>query len=719
MASRIKLLPENLINRIAAGEVVERPASILKELLENSLDADATRIEVDIESGGKKLIRVADNGCGLNREELFLCLERHATSKLSAESDLFSINTLGFRGEALPSIASVSRMIITSQPENEPGHRLKVEGGRIVDLSPAPTNQGTIIEVKDIFFNVPARRKFLKTEATETAHLIEVAQRYALSRPNLRLRFKDADKEILSVDEHNDLSSRALKILGREVASSLRPIKAEKEDLKIEGYLAGPETARTNSNLFVFVLGRPVRDKLLNRAIIQGYGRTLTQGRYPAGVIFIELDPARVDVNVHPAKTEVRFREPGIIFDTLSKAITMAVDVSPVAFQGLNNSKQSPWSAPSVGTSSKSNPPISIHLFPSPPGSNHSDGLGEEIGDAPKPTLLADDELQCNQLSLDIPRSKIGLDHLSREPKRIKNQNEGWESRRLFGPPTTTEQDEEREKRWLGPYFSMGRPSKGQKDELALPRPSPPWMVGGDGSKIEKSDPGSQDTTSEGRPETEETSEHDQSVLSPYLEGSLSTIRPLAQLHRSYILAQGPRALYIIDQHAAHERILFNSMKETLKKNGLPSQSLLLPETLELGPQEIIATERLLDHLKRLGFQLEPFGGSTWTLRGIPSLLDLKGAKEALIEILAAAKKNLRELDGAGLTTIIENLSGSWLYSLACRAAIKAGQQLAMEEMESLLHSLAEFGSGGFCPHGRPSAIVLSLDELEKRFGRS
>ncbi|MDR0622075.1 MAG: DNA mismatch repair endonuclease MutL [Deltaproteobacteria bacterium] len=694
MTSRIKLLPEHLINRIAAGEVVERPASVLKELLENSLDAGATRIDVDIEGGGKKLIRVADNGHGLNKEELFLCLERHATSKLSADSDLFDINTLGFRGEALPSIASVSKMTVTSQPENEPGHRLKVAGGKILDLSPAATNQGTVVEVRDLFYNVPARRKFLKTDATETAHLIEVTQRYALSRPNLRLRLRDGAREVIGVDEHNDTAARAMKILGREVAASLKLFRMEREDLKIEGYVTGPETSRTNQGLFVFVLGRPVRDKLLNKAIIQGYGRTLPHGRFPSGVIFIDLDPSKVDVNVHPAKTEVRFRDPGLIFDTLSKAVSGTIDVSPLAEKPyLGESDEITRSAQGIE-----------RPFPGETDPGHF-----SLGERPGRKLPAKGD---------------------KDEGRLSNERDG------------------RDKGFYLPHFSMGRAPKGPKLDLAGPPPTPPWMVDESGPDSPHS-PNANDTVTGvatgGNPETvadtvtgfaPETSP-EAALASRSVQGSQSPLATngvkavagyhdptegaivVGQLHQSYILAQGPGVLYVIDQHAAHERILFNSLKNALRENGVPSQGLLLPQTVEMGPQESIAVERLLKPLRHLGFQIEPFGERVWSLRGIPNMMTPKEATDAFLEIIASAKKRLRDLDGAGLDKTVEELSDTWLYGLACRAAVKAGDRLSYKEMVSLIDSLAKLGSGGYCPHGRPSTLVFTIADFEKRFGRT
>ncbi|MDR2387792.1 MAG: DNA mismatch repair endonuclease MutL [Deltaproteobacteria bacterium] len=667
MASRIKLLPENLINRIAAGEVVERPASVLKELVENSLDAGATRIEVDIESGGKKLIRVADNGHGLNREELFLCLERHATSKLSADSDLFAINTLGFRGEALPSIASVSKLTMVSQTANQSGHKLKVEGGKILDLSPAPSNQGTVIEVRDLFFNVPARRKFLKTEATETAHLIEVTQRYALSRTNLRLKLRDQGREILSVDEHNDSQSRVIKILGRELASKLLPFAKEQDDLKIDGYLCAPEAAKSGSNLFVFVSGRPVRDKLINKAIIQGYGRALPQGRLPSGVVFIDLEPSRVDVNVHPAKTEVRFREPGLIFDFLAKAVARAIDVSPLARPPRSQPQEMSQSHQGLANQGLAN-----------------QGLANQ---GPQDSGLK------NFLALKAPNP------LAQTSENGSNKEPEKSTSRLT-------------------RFSMGRAPKGPQLNLETALPSPPWMTQ---NGQDQARPGPELSEPLDSLKTLATSE--EPGASPRAAGPTVKLtekaKVLAQLQQSYILAEGPEALYIIDQHAAHERVLFNSMKESLRKHGLPSQGLILPETLELGHQESLAVEKLLKHLTHLGFNLEPFGDRVWSLRGIPTCLEPAAAQEALMEILASAKKRLRDFDGAGLQQIASDLSDTWLYGLACRAAVKAGDPLSQIEMEALIKALSELDSGGYCPHGRPSTIVLKLIDLEKGFGRT
>jgi DNA mismatch repair protein MutL len=648
MPSRIKLLPENLINRIAAGEVVERPASILKELLENSLDAGASRIEIQIEAGGKKLIRVTDDGCGMNKEELFLCLERHATSKLGPESDLMAIGTLGFRGEALPSIASVSKLTITSRPADEPdGHKAIIEGGRLLGIEPAPANPGTISEVRDIFFNVPARRKFLKTDATEEAHIQEAAERYALSRSGLSLKLFSGQREILSVDGQNDFQARAARIMGRETALSLRPFQYQEKDLSIHGWLGGPETAgRSNSALFLYVLGRPVRDRLLSRAVTQGYGRILPSGRWPSGIVFLDIDPARVDVNVHPAKIEVRFREPGYVFEALSGAVSKTV-------------------SPSQMVSLPAQPPTGPMV------------------DLPEP----------------LPRSADNVPRHYQDSRALKNT---WDHMPDGGDSSLRPEWYQAPNASTLPETEAGNSGQGLKgapSKAAAPSPDvpdlPPWM-------LEESGPGPGQAEPEGS----------------LPQANRDSIRIMGQLGQCYILAQCQEGLFIIDQHAAHERIVFNRLKEELARDGLSSQRQLFPETFELSPHQALAAQELKEPLRHIGFELEPFGGSTWVLKGIPSLLDQKAASQAILDILSAAQGSLRSLGGGGMASQVDEISDSWLHTMACRAALKAGHSLTQAEMAYLLKDLREAQSGGYCPHGRPAAILISFKELEKRFGR-
>ncbi|MDR1085394.1 MAG: DNA mismatch repair endonuclease MutL [Deltaproteobacteria bacterium] len=649
MASRIKLLPDNLINQIAAGEVIERPASILKELLDNSLDAGATRLEVEAVDGGKKLLRVTDNGCGLNKEELYLCLERHATSKIGPDSDLMNIQTLGFRGEALPSIGSVARLAITSSPSSDgPGHKIRLEGGRLMGLDPVPANQGTMVEVKDLFFNVPARRKFLKTDNTEKAHLLDVAQRYALSRPDIRLVFKDQDRVVFQVDSQQDLKARVAGIMGPDIARSLRTLSYSQDDLKITGYLGGPEWAgKSGAQLFLYVLGRPVRDRLLTKAVTQGYGRTLPTGRWPAGLIFLDLDPRRVDVNVHPAKTEVRFREAGEIFNVLTELAARVIQAPP-SLEPESFKINSPETDPKN--------PDQQDLSPPKPPSSPADSSGHHY--------------------------------------RVKTDYET-----SFGPKARTYPNFQK--------IKIRPPSPETLNQKALP--PPPWVDGPEepAEEAESYEPGSNPPKEAGnaislKPESKS-------------EGELAV---LGQLNRSYILAQGPEGLHIIDQHAAHERLVFNQLKENLALNGLPSQRALFPDTIELSPHQTLALDILGPGLSHLGFELEPFGGATYVIKGFPECIEPDMAKEAITEILDKAQHLLKTLEGAGLKEIITQMADTWLDSLACRAAVKAGQKLTEPEMENLLFELQKAKDGGYCPHGRPSSLVFTYRELEIKFGR-
>jgi DNA mismatch repair protein MutL len=694
VTSRIRLLPDDLVNRIAAGEVVERPGSILKELVENSLDAGADRVEVEAEAGGKRLIRVSDNGSGMNEEELLVCLERHATSKLGPDSDLTDIGTLGFRGEALPAIASVSRLTIVSSQGGSEGRKVTVEGGRIAGVSPAPANKGTTVEVRDVFFNTPARRKFLKSVPTEEAHLADACQRYALSRPGLAISLVSDGRELLRTAQGDGFPARLREACGPH-ASRFREFSWEGSGVSVRGALGGPEhSGRSGAGLFVFVLGRPVRDKLLLRAVSQGYGRTLQPGRYPAGAVFIDLDPSEVDVNVHPAKTEVRFRRPGTVFSSISQAVERAV-TAPLSVTGGS------WD-------------------PGGPGSG--DGLPEDGWDAPGPGAGP---------AYGGGAGDRGADHLGGGGGGVSGARAGGPGGGLSSRPV-----------WTGP--TLPRPSGG-----GLPGYGPPGSAGGSAGGPDPSGPaapgappgvpgapagpcpdsglglplpaapGPQAPAAVPRPDLPGPGGA-RACASPGIlpESGPRPLRPIAQLARTYILCEAPDGLRIVDQHAAHERIVFNRLRAALERDGLPSQNVLLPEAFELHPHERAALERLQAPLGHMGFRLEPFGGDTWILKGIPKILTQQAAAEALREILSAARGSYSQLDGAGTGETVREVSEAWLHTVACRAAVKAGHDLSLEEMEKLLADMAEAEAGGFCPHGRPSSLSITYAELEKRFGR-
>ncbi|MDR2945722.1 MAG: DNA mismatch repair endonuclease MutL, partial [Candidatus Adiutrix sp.] len=591
----IKLLPDALINRIAAGEVVERPAAVLKELVENSLDAGADRIDIEVENGGKKLIRVTDNGRGMGEEDLFLCLERHATSKLAKDADLMRIATLGFRGEALPSIGSVARLTITSALAGGEGHAVTVEGGRLMGLKPAPANRGTVVEVADLFRYVPARRKFLKSDHTESAHLLEVAQCYALSRPGLSLSFKDNGREALSVEARHDFKTRVYRVLGRAAAESLRPFEFQAEEsgegreaLRITGWLGGPEKAlRSTANMFVYVLGRPVRDRLLNRAAADGYGRILPPGHWPTAIIFIDIDPEAVDVNVHPAKAEVRFRRPGAVFSALSLAVSRTVGQAPpppeasgALLRPLGNPAEMdaaanlPWDTFEADASIPPRNPAEAPEPPAPHGSAEADAPPHQPWD----TFEADEILQ------------------SRGPAK----------------PDAPIQS-----------YNPAEPHEPASPPWMVAAPLPPSHGAGEAGEVHAAP----ETLLPGLDETSAERAESRPAV------NFEELRPLAQLYNSYILAEGSRGLYVIDQHAAHERILYNQLKEKLTQ-GLPGQSLLFPDSMDLPPRQALAAEKLIPHLAHIGFDLRHFGDRTFVLQSAPAILGGRDPWPPLLEML-------------------------------------------------------------------------------------
>jgi DNA mismatch repair protein MutL len=589
--SSIRLLSDQLINRIAAGEVVERPASVLKELLENSLDAGATRIEVDTEAGGRRLIMVSDNGRGMASDDLLLAIERHATSKISEDTDLLSIATLGFRGEALPSIGSVSRMTITSAPESDGhGRRVRLSGGKLLGVEDASRDRGTTVEVQDLFFNVPARRKFLKTIQTEAAHLIETGHRYALGQPGLRMIYRHNSQELVSTSPSEDSLARVARVLGRETARNMFPFEGAEGDISVSGFLGRPQVNRSRANgLYLYVNGRPVMDRLLTRAVMDAYHGRLMSGRYPYAIIFLTIPSEAVDVNVHPTKTQVRFRQPNQVLNSTVEIIRQA--------------------------------------------------LGETTG-----------------------------------PLQPEARSSG------FSRPM--------------PSFEYTPP--GQVHQKPLVKETASWKENDTDEKWEPVSPVSPVSPSAVRP------------VSGITEFGFKVI---GQLFKTYILAQGSDGLYILDQHAAHERILFDRLEDELELGGLGSQALLLPATLELTPTKALGLENALPSLKRFGFELAPFGGSTFVLKSLPAVLTGRDPEKVMSEIIDG-------IDDLRPTAGIKKIEESLLQSLACHGSVRAGDELTFEEMDRLLADLNRTKISTHCPHGRPFIFHLTLPEIEKLFKR-
>jgi DNA mismatch repair protein MutL len=607
----IRQLTETLINQIAAGEVIERPASAAKELIENALDAGATRIEIATAGGGKALLRVSDNGSGMDHADLELAVRRHCTSKIS--DTLEDIRTLGFRGEALPSIGSVARLSITSRRADSPsGAEIAIAGGRVQHLRPAAANPGTIVEVRDLFFATPARLKFLKTERAEAAAITEVVKRMAIAFPQVRFVLSGSDRSMLEFPATgDDRLARMAQVLGKEFKENAIALDAEREDVVLTGFAGVPTFNRGNSaHQYAFVNGRPVQDKQILSAIRGAYAETVPSGRYPVAVLSITLDPALVDVNVHPAKSDVRFRDPGLVRGLIVGAIREALtrDGHRAATTGADDMVRAfrpgfqPAYRPSPATGGIWTPEAS----PSRPYQPAAGGHG--FGERPQASF--------DGLTMPTARSDISA-------------------------PTA-----------------------------AHLQPQPPQPA----------------------------------------QFPLGAAR--AQLHENYIVAQTEDGLVIVDQHAAHERLVFEEMRKALHSRRMPSQVLLIPEIVDLPEEDC---DRLMVHaaeLSDLGLAIERFGPGAIAVRETPAMLGEVDAP-GLIRQLA---DEIAEWDTAsGLAAKLDYVAAT----MACHGSVRSGRRLRPEEMNALLRQMEATPGSGQCNHGRPTYIELKLSDIERLFGRS
>lgn len=561
----IHVLPQDLINQIAAGEVIERPASVVKELVENAIDAGSETISIEVEGGGIDLIRVADNGRGMTAEDIELAVLRHATSKIKESGDLFAIHTLGFRGEALPSIVSVSNTTISSCTSlSSKGSMVSLKAGTVTEKRPKGMPAGTIVEVKDLFFNTPARKKFLKTSATEQRHIIDTVSRYAIAYPETRFLLRVSGRNVLNLREGSTLEERVKVIFGKTFGGKLRSFSREGHATGVHGIIASPDETRPNrSGIYTYVNNRSVRDQVLSSAIIEGYRGMLMKKRYPHAIVFIDIDPTLVDVNVHPAKAEVRFQNSSAVFGMVAGAI--------------RGTLVAPQQTPAAVTERRA---------------GHS--LVEETPIKPYTS-------RSEQWTRTVQVFQAGL----------------------FEETKTTYSD----KRLIGTFLS------------------------------------------------------------------------------TYLLLEDPSALYILDQHAAHERITYEKLKGIYTNATMNSQMLLTPAILELTPVEYGAFDEIAGYLEQIGIEVSPFGENTLAIRSIPTVLDKGDMTGIILELINGV------LQG--------NLSkGDYLHdilaTIACHASVRAGQNLSGAEAAALLKDLDETGSPLTCPHGRPLCKKISLEEIER-----
>ena len=659
--SRIRILAENVANKIAAGEVVERPASVVKELLENALDAGARSIRIETESGGKRMIRVIDDGTGMNHDDALLAFERHATSKLRTADDLLSISTLGFRGEALPSIASISRLLLeTRSAEDEQGTRVEFAGGKLISVKPAGLPAGTSISVADIFYCVPARRKFLKSETTELGHIASLVTHYALAHPDCQFLLKTPTQEILNCTPVEKLSERVYQIFGRQALDELTeitptegpvrsaitepPLEAEERaaTLRVSGFTSRPEVQRTNRNgIYIFVNRRLVRDRLLLHAIGEAYRNIMPPGVFPFVLLFLDLPYEEVDVNVHPAKIEVRFRHPQFVHDFTRDALRLALSHArpipgfPAARAAAAAGDQSAGSSSSsspVGNVRGYAPMPDANTFPAPPRAEIPNSLGS---------------------------SATGI-------------AEGFE---LSGAPD---------------------------------RPVPQRLQFGTGNGSDFSDPTREALGAEAEGASVGAANAPGTLPRP---DQIVDLKPLGQVNSSFIVAVNSEGLWIIDQHVAHERVLFEQHLRARREGELGGQRMLVPLIVELNPRQLVIFEQIGDELHANGFEAELMGARSVAIQAAPAGISSGDAEKLLYEILDGIARENQAIS-------IDSLQAKIAASTSCHAAIKVNTPLDHTKMEWLLGELAKTEYPMSCPHGRPIVLRYSVREIEKAFKR-
>ncbi len=616
---KIRVLPEILANKIAAGEIVERPASVVKELIENSIDAKSSSIHIEILSGGKKLILVRDNGEGMDQDDAILAFEHHATSKLQTVEDLGAIATLGFRGEALPSIASISRLLLKTRQASDqasiPGTELEIQGGTLRTVKPVAYDKGTEVTVRDLFFNVPARRKFLRSNQTELGHITRLVTNYAIAHPEIRFTLDSENHSLIDVVPVASVRERLYQLFGEKYLENLFEVDGRTGSVQLHGFSSRPHEQRSNSySQFFYVNRRIVRDKLITSAVRKAYRNCIPASAYPVVLLFLKLPYDQVDVNAHPAKTEIRFRDQRLIHDLIFSSIERAL---------IQNSTM----------------PVYQHNTEIEPTSEYqTERTPQTLGDAA--AFQQGSPLDFTQ------------------------------------PPTTSSQFQK--------IFNY--PFK-DTSEQALPSLADHFSM---------------------RVRPELLFNTHQQPNQPF---DSNAVRILGQLKESYIIASDSDGLLIIDQHVAHERILYEKLATAMQNNVVETQGLLVPLSLELPPHQIAMVERILPELHRNGFQIENFGGNTVLIRSVPAIAKDYDNQRLLAEILEGLEMEERTLD-------VERIRDRIAVSTACRAAVKANMPLTLEKMQWLLDGLSLTRMPTHCPHGRPVILRFSLHEIERNFGR-
>jgi len=636
---KIQQLSTSVVNKIAAGEVIERPASAVKELMENSLDAGATRIDVTIEHGGAELIRIADNGCGIAPEDMPLTIASHATSKIGNADDLFHVRTLGFRGEALASISEVSHFLLRSRTHDaDCGNEMLVHGGSVQEAQPCGCPPGTIIEIRNLFYNTPVRKKFLKTTQTEFGHISEAFTRMALAYPHVHFTLKHGSRQVHDLPPCSDLRERIRVFFGEEIADQLIEVESENDQVTLRGFVGNPRFSRSNNRMqYLFLNGRFIKDRALQHALGEAYRGLLLHGRYPISFLRMSMPPEMVDVNVHPTKLEVRFQDSGRIYSQLL-------------------------------------------------GTLRTKFLSSNLDATYRPAGEEADTAQGNNQSAEALREELVA----------------WAK----GAVDTADSNGTAERRQTDFDLDFRSPSHPPLQLTPIDRaavgagslPLPPIPSGVTPAHL--------------RDQEADAVEHHEPNPLPTQGGGVGSQQRAIQLHNRYLIAETDEGMAVIDQHALHERILYEELREKALARRLEVQRLLVPETLNLSAQEFAAVDSAIETLKQVGIEVEAFGGDTILIRSYPAILGRRKPAEIVREVvdqLLTEGKNLEKRD------LLDEL----LHMMSCKAAVKAGDRLSSEEIDALLELRHLCQDAHHCPHGRPTALVFTKEELDRRFQRT
>jgi DNA mismatch repair protein MutL len=810
----IRVLPDDVVDQIAAGEVIERPASVVKELVENAFDAGATHVNIEIDQGGRRLIRVLDNGVGMSEGEVRLALTRHATSKLRTLDDLFTLDTMGFRGEALPSIASVSRMsIITRTRDQVAGTQLEIEAGKVLRVSEVGAPVGTQIEVRDLLFNVPARLKFLKGQATEAAHITDAVSKLAMVHAGVHIRLRHGGRVALDAPQHTSGLERARSILGARLGRTLHAAVGSENGVRVEAYLAGPDLAQTTTrSTYMFVGRRTVKDRGLLQALAMGYGELIPRGRFPVAILRVDVPGSEVDVNVHPQKLEVRFSDAQLVYAAVRHVVRRGVAEAPWLAEEQTGSpvrmRATAHATPPPGGPGQASRMATSHaaettrmLLPfgraaaPAPGPREPRVQRAEAAEAPPapgqpaaparpvatdaPARPVATDAPARPISLHAPAARPGTPPTGvprREPAApampafrerddlaARDERDDLAARDERDDLAERDERDDLAERDDAPAGAPGRSAERADEEgagrsmarTAFPLAPRDWQAITQEKRSSRaaeaapwpyarsragaaSKPRTPDAAAASAPEPRtaadwarlaEIATRGASVAPPAQPASapagspapvadaadaaqfFTRLRYIGQLDRTYLVCEAGGEMVLVDQHAAHERVAFQRLRDRYEQRAVPVQRLLFPKTLELAPAQAAIAEDLRPTLSDMGFELEPFGGQTYALKSVPAGLREGDVDDVLTELLD-------ELAERGGSRALEERLDLALATIACHSAVRAGDLLSDQEVHALFQSLDAVDFKAHCPHGRPVLLRIRVDEIARRFGR-